>query len=83
MKLEHELITLNNNKQYFVLEDIMHDYDTYSLILNVEEEDDIKIVLQTLKNGKTVLEEVEDKELLKTLSSLFEERIRETQKSIN
>ena len=51
-KLEYELVTLKNGKQYFVLEDILYEYDTYDLILNVEDENDIKIVLQEVKNGK-------------------------------
>ena len=61
-KLEYELVTLKNGKQYFVLEDILYEYDTYDLILNVEDESDIKIVLQEIKNGKLVLSDVEDKE---------------------
>ncbi|MBO6194960.1 MAG: hypothetical protein J6O56_01290 [Bacilli bacterium] len=80
-KLEYELVTLRNNKQYFVLEDLLYKYDTYDLVLNVEDENDIKIVLQEVKNGKTVLTDVEDKVLLSELSPLFEERIRIKQKS--
>ena len=75
-KLEYELVTLRNNKQYFVLEDLLYKYDTYDLVLNVEDENDIKIVLQEVKNGKTVLTDVNDKTLLSELSPLFEERIR-------
>ena len=80
-KLEYELVTLRNNKQYFVLEDLLYKYDTYDLILNVEDEDDIKIVLQEVKNGKTVLTDINDEVLLSELSPLFEERIRIKQKS--
>ncbi len=80
-KLEYELVTLRNNKQYFVLEDLLYKYDTYDLVLNVEDENDIKIVLQEVKNGKTVLTDIEDKVLLSELSPLFEERIRIKQKS--
>lgn len=82
-KLEYALVTLKNNKQYFVLENISYQYDIYDLILNVEEENDIKIVLQEVKNGKTVLTDVEDKSLLSTLSPLFEEKIKNKQSSIN
>ncbi len=82
-KLEYELVTLKNGKQYFVLEDILFEYDTYDLILNVEDETDIKIVLQEVKNGKTVLTDVEDKELLSKISPLFEERIKLKQEGIN
>ena len=51
-KLEYELVTLRNGNQYFVLEDLLYKYDTYDLVLNVEDEDDMKIVLQEVKNGK-------------------------------
>ena len=80
-KLEYELVTLRNNKQYFVLEDLLFKFDTYDLVLNVEDENDIKIVLQEVKNGKVVLTDVEDKLLLQELSPLFEERIRTKHKS--
>lgn len=80
-KLEYELVTLRNGNQYFVLEDLLYKYDTYDLVLNVEDEDDMKIVLQEVKNGKTVLTDVNDPILLSELSPLFEERIRIKQKS--
>ena len=80
-KLEYELVTLRNGNQYFVLEDLLYKYDTYDLVLNVEDENDIKIVLQEVKNGKTVLTDINDEVLLSELSPLFEERIRIKQKS--
>lgn len=81
-KLEYELVTLKNGNQYFVLEDILYEYDTYDLILNVEDESDIKIVLQEIKNGKLVLTDVDDTELLRNLAPLFDERIRLKQEGI-
>ena len=65
-RLEYELVTLRNNKQYFVLASLMHEYNIYDLVLNVEDENDTKIVLQEAKNGKTIFTDVTDKELLKT-----------------
>ena len=82
-KLEYELVTLYNGEQYFVLESIMYEYDIYDLILNVENEKDIKIVIQEIKNGKTVLNDVNDEYLLKTLSAMFKEKIESKQNSIN
>lgn len=82
-RLEYELVTLKNNKQYFVLASLMHEYNIYDLILNVEDENDTKIVLQEVKNGKTIFTDVNDKELLKTLSPLFTTKIKEKQMSIN
>ena len=81
-RLEYELITLKDNKQYLVLASLMHEYDVYDLVLNVEDENDIKIVMQEVKNGKTVLTDVEDKNLLKTLSPLFETKIRDKQNNL-
>jgi transcriptional regulator of NAD metabolism len=82
-KLEYELVTLNNGKQYFVLESIMYEYDIYDLVLNVEDENDTKIVVQEIKNGKTVLNDVKDEYILKTLSAMFKEKIEAKQNSIN
>lgn len=81
-RLEYELVTLKDNKQYLVLASLMHEYDVYDLVLNVEDENDIKIVMQEVKNGKTVLTDVEDKNLLKTLSPLFETKIRDKQNNL-
>ena len=82
-KLEYELVTLYNGKQYFVLESLMYEYDIYDLILNIEDESDIRIVVQEIKNGKTVLNEVKDEYILKTLSSMFKEKIESKQNNIN
>jgi hypothetical protein len=82
-RLEYELVTLYNGKQYFVLESLMYEYEIYDLILNIEDESDIKIVIQEFKNGKTVLNDVNDQYLLKTLSSMFKEKIEAKQNSIN
>ena len=82
-KLEYELVTLFNGKQYFVLESLMYEYEIYDLVLNVEDENDIKIVIQEIKNGKTVLSEVKDEYILKTLGTMFKEKIESKQNNIN
>ena len=82
-RLEYELVTLYNGKQYFVLDSLMHEYDIYDLVLNVDDEGDIKIVKQEIKNGKTVLNDVKDDYLLKTLSAMFKEKIEAKQNDIN
>ena len=82
-KLEYELVTLNSGKQYFVLDSIMYEYNIYDLILNVDDESDTKIVVQEIKNGKTVLNDVKDDYLLKTLSAMFKEKIEAKQNDIN
>ena len=50
-KLKYEIVTLRDGRKYFVLEDLLYQFDTYALILNVEDENDIQIVLQEIKDG--------------------------------
>lgn len=68
--LKNNIITLNNN-QYFVIEETVFDYDVYDLILNVNNESDIKIMMQDIKNGKTVLREIDDNTKLEELANIF------------
>ncbi|MBR2712730.1 MAG: hypothetical protein IKE73_03380 [Bacilli bacterium] len=82
-KLKYEIINLRNGKQYFVLETVFYEYDIYNLCLNVEDEFDIKVFLQEVKGGKTVLTEVNDKEILKNVSSIFEQNLRNKINSTN
>ena len=82
-RYEYELVTLYSGKQYFVLESLMYEYDTYDLLLNIEDENDIKIVIQEINNGKTILNDVTDEILLKTLSTMFKEKIEAKQNNIN
>ncbi|MBQ1496537.1 MAG: hypothetical protein IIZ40_04255 [Bacilli bacterium] len=81
-KLKYEIVTLKDGKRYFVLEDLLYQFDTYDLILNVEDENDIQIVLQEVRNGKTILTPVTDNDLLNELSLQFEENIRNKQQNL-
>ncbi len=81
-KLKYEIVTLRDGRKYFVLEDLLYQFDTYALILNVEDENDIQIVLQEIKDGKTVLTPVTDNLLLNSLSMQFEENIRNKQQNL-
>lgn len=81
-RLEYALVTLKNKKQYFVLEDVLYNYDTYDLILNVEDENDIRVVRQDYSDDKAYLTPVTDKKILKVLASLFIENISIKQKYI-
>ncbi len=75
-KLKYEIVTLKNNKKYFVLETIFYEYDIYNLCLNVEDENDINIFLQEIKEGKTVLTKINDMNVLKNISPIFEKILR-------
>lgn len=82
-RLKYEIVELLDGKRYFVLEDVFYEYDVYNLLLNLEDENDIDITLQEVKGGKNVLTKVTDRELLKKIAPLFEEKLRNKVLGIN
>ena len=80
--IKYNIVTLKNGNSYFVLEEVSDNFDTYNLLLNVEDEADIKIVMQEVINGKTVLTEVKDFLNLSSLKPLFKSKIEESRNSM-
>lgn len=80
--IKYNIVTLKNGNSYFVLEEISDNLDTYNLILNVEDEKDIKIVMQEVINGKTVLTEVKDYLNLSYLKTRFKTKIEESREAL-
>jgi acyl carrier protein len=80
--IKYNIVTLKNGNSYFVLEEISDNLDTYNLILNVEDEKDIKIVMQEVINGKTVLSEVKDYLNLSYLKTRFKTKIEESREAL-
>lgn len=82
-RLKYEIVTLKNDKQYFILEELFYEYEIYYLALNLEDENDIRIFVQDSINGKNLLVTVDDEKVLKTISPLFEEKVRNKIMSLN
>ena len=80
--IKYNIVTLRNGNSYFVLEEVSDNFDTYNLLLNVEDESDIKIVMQEVINGKTVLTEVKDFLNLSSLKALFKTKIEDSRNSM-
>lgn len=80
--IKYNIVTLKNGKSYFVLEEVSDNLDTYNLILNVEDDKDIRIVMQEVVNGKTVLSDVKDLLNLSYLKSRFKSKIEESRNSL-
>ena len=80
--IKYNIVTLKNGKSYFVLEEVSDNLDTYNLILNVEDDKDIRIVMQEVVNGKTVLSDVRDLLNLSYLKSRFKSKIEESRNSL-
>ena len=82
-RLKYEIVTLKNGEQYFVLEELFFEYEVYYLALNLNDENDVKIFVQEVVNGKNALTKVEDERVLKSVSPLFEEKVRNKIMSLN
>lgn len=82
-RLKYEIVTLKNDKQYFILEELFYEYEIYYLALNLEDENDIRIFVQDSINGKNLLVTVDDEKVLKIISPLFEEKVRNKIMSLN
>lgn len=80
--IRYNIVTLKNGNSYFVLEEVSDNYSTYNLILNVEDESDVKIVSQEMVDGKTVLREVKDLLDLSYLKSRFKSKIEEARNEL-
>ena len=79
----YDIITLDNNEEYSVIKILEEEGKKYYLLAWVDEEEEpdlenIKIVEKVIENGKILLEEIEDEELLKKLSKQFLQSLRET-----
>lgn len=79
MSIDHQIITLEDNKKYFVLKELLEDRKEYCLILNIENENDIKITSKEQKDNKMILVEINDNELLDNLSVKFKESLKKEQ----
>ena len=82
-RLKYEIVTLKNGEQYFILEELFFEYEVYYLALNLVDENDVKIFIQEVVNGKNALTKVENERVLKTISSLFEEKLKNKIMSLN
>ncbi len=78
MSINHKIITLDNNKKYFVLEEISYEDNNYSLILNIDDETDINIVSIKEENEKIKISDINDSKLNSELSKLFKTSIEES-----
>lgn len=79
MSLNHQIVTLGNNTKYFVLSELVENGNTYYLIVNTDNESDIKIVLKEEKDVKIVFSDI-DSTTVSELSTKFKESLEKEQK---
>lgn len=86
MKLDiNKIITLGNQEKYLIISHITNNKKDYYYIAELEEtgkdiKDNYKIMLATVKDGKTFLDEVVGETNLKTVLPLFVKDITNSQK---
>ncbi len=78
----YDIITLDNNLEYTVIKRQELNKEQYLLLAPVDEEetpdfDKLKIVKEIIDNKETIVEDVEDEELLKQLSAKFLSSLKE------
>ncbi len=70
-----QIVTLDNKKDYFVFEKKIYKDALYSLLVNINEDEDIMFVSEVEENGEKFIEEVTDEKLKNELSTYFEKEI--------
>ena len=57
--MNKKILKLENNKEYFTISTLTEDNITYLLLMNVDDESDVKIVQKVLSNGEDFIVEVQ------------------------
>lgn len=77
----NKILKLENNKEYFVLEQIVDNNDTYLLVVNVDNEYDIKICKKIITNDEDFVIDVDNESLISDLKVRFKDLVSTKAKS--
>lgn len=66
-----KILKLENNREYFLLEELTEDNTNYMLIMNVDNELDTKIVKKIIVDGEDYMIDIKDEPLLSDLKEKF------------
>lgn len=67
-----QIVTLDNNENYFVANTVDYNGTIYALLVNVNKDDDYMIVKRINENNEITIELVENEDELTTLSFLLQ-----------
>ncbi|MBQ7141066.1 MAG: DUF1292 domain-containing protein [Bacilli bacterium] len=67
-----QIVTLDNNENYFVANTVDYNGTIYALLVNVNKDDDYMIVKRINENNEITIELVENDDELTTLSFLLQ-----------
>lgn len=74
---KNKVLKLENNKEYFALQEVLYNDNKYLLIINVSDENDIKTVQKTVDGEEDYISEIVDDKLLNTLKTKFRDLVEE------
>ena len=69
--MNKKVIKLENNKEYFIINELIENNIKYILVMNVDNESDVKIVKQITDNNEEYIIDVKDEALLNDLKQKF------------
>ena len=78
--MNKKIIKLENNKEYFQISELDEMSVKYLLLMNIDDESDIKIVKRVSENGVDAIVEVEDSNMLIDLKNKFKILVEEEKK---
>ena len=79
--MNRKIIKLENNKEYFQISELNENGITYLLLINVDDESEIKIAKKVLDATGDFIVEVEDETIIRNLKTKFKSFIEEDKKN--
>ena len=79
--MNKKIIKLENNKEYFQVSELEENSIRYLLLINIDNEEDIKIVKKVSINNEDYIIEIEKGDILTDLKNKFKSVIEEDKKN--
>ena len=79
--MNRKIIKLENNKEYFQISELNENGNLYLLLINIDNESDIKIVKKVSDVNEDFIVEIEDESIINDLKTKFKSFIEEDKKN--
>lgn len=79
--MNRKIIKLENNKEYFQISELNENGNLYLLLINIDNESDIKIVKKVSDVNEDFIAEIEDESIINDLKTKFKSFIEEDKKN--
>ena len=79
--MNKKIIKLENNKEYFQISELVENNINYLLLMNIDNEEDIKIVKRITEAGENYIIEIEKGDILFDLKNKFKSLVENDKKN--